>query len=174
MLRAAGIVVALVVLTACQQNTPNAVASPSPVIAAGTWTQNLTFSGDLSGTMTSIVADSGDQKNECSGVKARSGQVWGDTFYGTIDASGDIWEVNFSILDFRGHGAYSAPSVTVVVKGVADPADKTKNWSSQGGPNKVTFSMDTNQQSGLVTADLTNVQTGKTALHVAGEWHCRG
>jgi hypothetical protein len=173
MLRAAGIV-ALVVLTACGQNTPNAVASPSPVIAAGTWIQNLTFSGDLSGTMTSIVADSGSQKNECSGLKARSGQVWGDTFYGTVDASGDIWEVNFSILDFRGHGAYSAPAATVVVQSVATPSDMTKNWSSQGGANKVTFSMDPSQQSGTVTADLTNAQTGKTGLHVTGEWHCRG
>jgi hypothetical protein len=173
MLRAAGIV-ALVVLTACGQNTPNAVASPSPVIAAGTWTQNLAFSGDLSGVMTAIVADSGSQKNECSGLKARSGQVWGDTFYGTIDATGDIWDVNFSIADFRGAGPYSAPFVTVVVQSVATPSDMTKNWSSQGGANKVTFSMDSNQQSGTVTADLTNAQTGKTGLHITGQWHCRG
>jgi hypothetical protein len=173
MLRAAGIV-ALVVLTACGQNTPNAVASPSPVIAAGTWTQNLTFSGDLSGTMTAIVADSGSQKNECSGVKARDGQVWGDTFYGTIDASGDIWEVNFSIPVFRGPGPYSAPFAKVVVTNAADPTNLKKVWSSEGGDNKVTFSMGRDQQSGTVTADLTNAQTGKPGLHVAGEWHCRG
>jgi hypothetical protein len=173
MLRAAGIV-ALVVLTSCGQNTPNAVASPSPVIAAGTWTQNLAFSGDLSGVMTAIVADSGSQKNECSGLKARSGQVWGDTFYGTIDATGDIWEVNFSIPVFRGPGTYSVPAATVVVQSVASPTDMTKNWSSQGGVNKVTFSMDSSQQSGTLTADLTNAQTGKTGLHVTGEWHCRG
>jgi len=173
MLRAAGIV-ALVVLTACGQNTPNAVASPSPVIAAGTWTQNLTFSGDISGVMTAIVADSGSQKNECSGLKAGSGQVWGDNFYGTIDASGDIWEVNFSIPVFRGPGSYAAPSATVVVQSPADPGNMTKTWSSQGGDNKVTFVMARDQQSGTVTADLTNAQTGKTALHITGEWHCRG
>ena len=173
MLRAAGIV-ALVVLTACGQNTPSAVASPSPVIAAGTWTQNLAFSGDLAGTMTAIVADSGAQKNECSGVKARSGQVWGDTFYGTIDTSGYIWEVNFSIPAFRGPGPYSAPSAKVVVQSSADPTDLTKTWSSEGGDNKVTFSLNGDLQSGSVTADLTNAQTGKTGLHVTGEWHCRG
>jgi hypothetical protein len=173
MLRAAGIV-ALVVLTACGQNTPNAVASPSPVIAAGTWTQNLTFTGDLSGTMTAIVADSGAQKNECSGVKARSGQVWGDTFYGTIDAGGDIWEVNFSIPVFRGQGSYPAPFAKVVVQSPADPSDLMKTWSSEGGDNKVTFKMNADLQSGTVTADLTNAQTGKTGLHVTGEWHCRG
>jgi hypothetical protein len=173
MLRAAGIV-ALVVLTACGQNTPTAVASPSPVIAAGTWTQNLTFTGDLSGVMTAIVADSGSQKNECSGAKARNGQVWGDTFYGTIDASGDVWEVNFSIPNFRGPGPYAAPAATVVVTNPADPTNLTKVWSSQGGANKVTFSMDSDQQSGTVTADLTNAQTGNTGLHVTGQWHCRG
>jgi hypothetical protein len=171
MLRAAGIV-ALVVLTACGQNTPNAVSSPSPVVAAGTWTQNLTFSGDISGVMTAIVADSGSQKNECSGAKARSGQVWGDTFYGTIDASGDIWEVNFSIPSFRGSGAYAQNDAKVVVQNPA--GDMTKTWSSEGGDNKVTFSMNPDQQSGSVTADLTNAQTGKPALHVTGEWHCRG
>ena len=168
MLRAAGIV-ALVVLAACGQSTPSAVASPSPVIAAGTWTQNLTFSGELSGLMTGIVADTGSQKNECSGAKASNGQIWGDTFYGTIDASGNVWQVNFSIPTFRGPGTYMAADATVVVRS----PDQSKVWQSRGD-NTVTLTMDASRQAGTLTADLTNAVTGKTAIHVSGDWHCRG
>ena len=49
MLRAAGIV-ALIVFAACTQTNPPAVASPSPVIPQGNWTQNLTFTGAIYGT----------------------------------------------------------------------------------------------------------------------------
>ncbi len=168
MLRAAGIV-ALIVLTACGQNTPTTVASPSPVIAQGGWTQNLTFAGDLSGLMTGIVADTGSQKNECSGVKARNGQEWSDTFYGTVDASGNVWEVNFYIRTFRGPGTYAAADASVVVKS----ADLSMVWQSRGA-DKVTFTMDRTQQAGTVDAALTNATTGKPGLQVSGGWNCRG
>jgi hypothetical protein len=95
--------------------------------------------------------------------------VWGDTFYGTIDASGDVWQVNFSIPSFRGPGTYLAADSTVVVRS----PDQTKVWQSRGD-NKVTFLMDASLQAGTVNADLTNALTGKTGLHVTGEWHCRG
>ena len=90
MLRAAGIV-ALIVLTACGSNNPTPVASPSPVIAQGNWTENLTFTGGITGHMTGIVADSGDQVSGCTGSKTRNGEQWADTFYGMIDASGAVW-----------------------------------------------------------------------------------
>jgi len=168
MLRAAGIV-ALIVLTACGQNTPTTVASPSPVIAQGNWAQNLKFTGELSGVMTGIVANTGDQKNECSGLKARSGQEWADTFFGTIDVSSNVWEVNFHIATFRGPGSYTAADVTVEV----NSPDKSKVWQSRGS-DKVTFTMDHSQQAGTLTADVTNAVTGLPGLKVTGEWHCKG
>ncbi len=168
MLRAAGIV-ALLVLTACGQNTPTSVASPSPVIAQGGWTQNLTFTGDVSGLMTGIVANTGSQTNECSGGKARNGQEWSDTFYGTVDTTGNIWEVNFYIASFRGPGTYAAADASVVVKS----ADQTMVWQSRGA-DRVTFTMDRSQQAGTVNASLTNATTGKPGLQVTGAWNCRG
>ena len=168
MLRAAGIV-ALLVLTACGQNTPSTVASPSPVIAQGGWTQNLAFTGDVSGLMTGIVANTGSQTNECSGIKARNGQEWSDTFYGTVDASGNVWEVNFYIGTFRGPGTYTATDASVEV----NSPDKSKVWQSRGA-DKVTLTMDRTQQAGTVDATLTNATTGKDGLKVNGGWNCRG
>jgi uncharacterized glyoxalase superfamily protein PhnB len=168
MLRAAGIV-ALFVLTACGQSTPAAVASPSQVIAQGGWTQNLTFIGELAGQMTGIVADTGSQKNECSGIKARNGQVWSSTFYGTVDATGNVWEVNFYVSTFRGPGTYAAVDASVEV----NSPDKTMVLQSRGS-DKVTFTIDRTRQSGTVEASLTNAVTGKPGIQVSGTWNCRG
>jgi hypothetical protein len=168
MLRTAGIV-ALLVFTACGNSTPTTVVSPSPVIAQGSWAQNLTFTGELTGQMTGIVADTGSQKNECSGGKARNGQEWSDTFYGTVDVTGDVWEVNFYIPTFRGPGTYAEIDASVEV----NSPDKLKVWQSRGA-DKVTITMDRNQQSGTVEAALTNAVTGKPGLQVAGGWNCRG
>jgi hypothetical protein len=170
MLRAAGIV-ALIVLTACGQSTPTTVASPSPVIAQGNWAQDLTFAGELTGHMTGIVADTGAQKNECSGVKARNGQVWSDTFYGTIDVAGNVWEVNFYIPTFRGPGTYTG---TIDARVEVNSPDKSMVWQSRD-TDKVMFTLDRTQQSGSVDAALTNATTGKPGgLQVTGSWNCRG
>jgi hypothetical protein len=169
MLRAAGIV-ALIVLVACGQNSPKGVASPSPVLAEGNWSQALIFTGEVSGQMTTIVADSGDQKSLCSGVKARDGQVWSDTFYGTVDSTGQVWGVVFYINKFRGPGSYLDTGAVVEVH---NSSDSTQVWQSRLG-DKVTFTIDRNQQSGTVEATLTNATSGKPGLQLNGRWNCRG
>ena len=169
MLRAAGIV-ALIVFTACGQTTPRAVASPSPVIAEGSWAQSLTFTGGITGQMTAIVADSGNQINACTGSKTRTGEQWADTFYGTTGASGQVWEIVFTVNNFRGPGAYHTADVSLVVRN----ADKTRVWLSQGR-DRVTFTVELSQQSGTVDASLTDAASGKAgSLRIAGRWNCRG
>jgi len=168
MLRAAGIV-ALIVLTACGQNKPAVVASPSPVIAQGNWTQSLTFTGAITGQMTGIVADSGDQVNACTGSKTRNGETWADTFFGIIDASGQVWEVGLLVNNFRGPGAYHSTDMSVVVRST----DKTRVWLNQAR-DKVNFTLSQNQQSGTLDAALTDAATGKPALKLAGQWNCKG
>jgi hypothetical protein len=168
MLRAAGIV-ALCVLVACGSSSPKGVASPSPVLAEGNWNQALIFAGQLNGQMTAIVADSGDQKSMCSGVKARDGQAWSDVFYGTVDSSGQVWGVVFMIDKFRGPGSYLDTSAVIEVHS----GDATQVWRSREG-DKVTFTIDRNQQSGTVEASLTDANTGKAGLQLNGRWNCRG
>jgi hypothetical protein len=170
MLRAAGIV-ALIVLTACGQNTPTAVASPSPVIAQGNWTESLTFTGEIKGQMTGIVADtgSGDQTSACTGAKTRNGEQWADTFYGTIDTSAQVWSVAFVVNNFRGAGTYHSTDVSFAVRS----ADNTKVWLNLAR-DKITLSMDQTQQSGTVDAALTDATSGKPGLHITGKWNCQG
>jgi hypothetical protein len=168
MLRVAGIV-ALIVFTACGQNNPAAVASPSPVIAQGNWTQNLTFTGDITGQMTGIVADTGDQVSSCTGSKTRNGEQWADTFFGMVGTTGDVWAIAFVVNNFRGAGVYHSTDVSFAVRN----ADNSKKWINQSS-NKITFTLDASQQSGAVDAALSDVTTGKATLQITGQWNCRG
>ena len=168
MLRAAGIV-ALIVFTACTQNNPPAVASPSPVIPQGNWSQNLTFTGAINGQITAIVPDSGDQVSACTGSKTRTGEQWADTFYGSTDATGTVWEIAFVVKNFRGAGTYSTRDSAIVVRSL----DHRKVWLNIAR-DKVTFTMDATQQSGALNAALTDANSGKPALKVTGTWNCRG
>jgi hypothetical protein len=170
MLRVVGIVALIVLATACDQTTVKTVPSPSPVITQGNWTQGLTFSGDVPGQMSGIVADTTDQTSDCTGSKSHVGEVWADTFYGTLDSSGQVWGVVFSVANFSGPGTYLNSAATVEMHS----ADTSKVWRSRDA-DKVTFTIDRSQQSGTIDATLTNATTGKVAAqHITGRWNCRG
>jgi hypothetical protein len=167
MLRAAGIV-ALIVLAACGETSAKSSPSPTPVVAQGNWTENLTFSGDLTGHMAGIIPDVGDQKSQCTGGRTHNGETWADIFYGNVDAGGQVWGVVFQITNFRGPGTYQGTSVTVEVHN----ADATTVWQTRGS-DKVTFTLLRSQVSGTVDATLTNATTGKDGLQLTGTWNCR-
>src|SRR5438067_10936873 len=177
MLRLAGIV-ALFVLAACGQTTVNAGPSPSPVIAAGNWNQNLTLSGDLPGQITTVVPDQGTQQTFCSGAKVRNGETWSDSFYAAIDTSGSQWQLNIIVENFRGPGTYSSRDVKISLQA----PDSSKAWLNQDADtanhlaaDKVTFVIDRTFQSGTIDAFLTNASSGKRgAEHITGTWNCRG
>ena len=175
--RLAGIV-ALFVLAACNQTSPTAGPSPSPVLAQGNWNQNLTLTGDLPGQITAIVPDQGTQQTFCSGAKARDGETWADTFYATVDSSGSEWQLSILIKNFRGPGTYSNKDVQIAL----ESPDNTQTWLNQDADplqnlpaDKVTFTMARSQQTGTVDAELTNATSGKRgAEHISGSWNCRG
>ncbi len=167
MLRAAGIV-ALIVLVACNESSTKASPSPKPIVVQGSWTQNLSFTGEIAGHMAGIVPDVGDQKSQCTGGRTHNGETWADIFYGTVDASGQVWGVVFQINNFRGPGTYQGSSATIEVHS----PDASQVWQSRAG-DKVTFVMDRSQESGTVDATLTNATTGKDGLQVTGHWNCR-
>lgn len=170
MLRFVGIVALIVLATACDQTTVKTVSSPSPVIAQGNWVQGLTFTGDVPGQMSGIVSDAGDQTSDCTGSKSHVGEVWADTFYGTLDSSGQVWGIVFSVAVFSGPGTYLNSAAIIEMHS----ADISKVWRSRNG-DKVTFTIDRSQQSGTVDATMTNAATGKVAAqHITGRWNCRG
>ena len=167
MLRAAG-VVALIVLAACSGTSGTHVTSPTPIVAQGSWTQNLTFSGELTGHMAGIVPDIGDQRSQCTGGRTHNGETWTDFFYGTVDTDGVVWGVVFEINNFRGPGTYQNSAVTIEVHSL----DATKVWQSRGN-DKVNFTLDRSQIAGTVDAMLTNATTGNDGLQLTGHWSCR-
>jgi hypothetical protein len=177
MLRVVGIV-ALFVLAACNQTSAKVGPSASPVVPQGTWTQNLTLSGELAGQITGVVADQGTQQTFCSGAKARNGDTWSDSFYAIADSSGSDWQLNIIIENFRGPGTYSNKDVKISLQS----PDNSKAWLNQdldpitqAAADKVTFTMDRSQQSGTIDALLTNAATGAHgAEHITGTWNCRG
>jgi hypothetical protein len=177
MLRVVGIV-ALFVLAACDQTNGKVGPSPSPVIAQGTWTQNLTLSGELPGRITSIVADQGTQQTFCSGAKARNGETWASTFYTTVDQSGNEWQLTINVANFRGPGTYTNRDVQISLQA----PDNSKAWLNQDADSnaklaadKVTFTIDRTLQSGSLDALLTSASSGKRgAEHITGSWNCRG
>ena len=171
MLRVVGIVALIVLATACGQNTVKTVPSPSPVLPAGNWNQGLTLAGDVVGQMTGIVPDTAFQKTACTGSKSRLGETWSDTFFGSIDSSGKVWEIVFLIDNFRGPGTYKNGDVAVELNG---PNTATQVWHNEAA-DKVTFRMDRGQQSGTVDAFLTSAGSGKSgAEHLTGLWNCKG
>ena len=170
MLRFAGIV-ALFVLAACgSQPSASAPASPSPLIAQGNWNVNLTFKGDVAGQMNGITPDTDTQQSTCSGAKARNGDVWADSFYGTIDSSGQVWQLTIAVQNFRGPGTYTAGAVNVALQS----PDNTRAWLNQQG-DKITFTIQRSMQSGSIDATLTNAASGKVGSErITGQWNCRG
>jgi hypothetical protein len=177
MLRLVGIV-ALFVLAACNQTSAKVGPSPSPVIPEGNWVQNLTLSGDLPGHITSILTDQSGQETFCSGAKARSGETWSDSFFATVDSSGNEWQFSVVIENFRGPGTYTGKDVKIALQS----PDNTQTWLNQDadpsqnlGADKVTFTITRDQQSGTIDAALTNATSGKRgAEHISGAWNCRG
>src|SRR5579864_9438082 len=177
MLRLVGIV-ALFVLAACNQTSAKVGPSPSPLIPDGNWIQNLTLSGDLPGHITTIIPDHAGQQTFCSGAKARNGETWSDSFFATVDASGNQWQISIVIENFRGPGTYTDKDVKIALQS----PDNTQTWLNQEADptfnlaaDKVTFTITRNQQSGTIDASLTNATSGKRgAEHVTGTWNCRG
>lgn len=177
MLRVVGIV-ALLVLAACDQSSVKVGTSPSPVIAQGNWNQSLTLTGDLAGQITGIVPDQGTQQTFCSGSKVRLGETWSDSFYATVDTSGNEWQLNIIIENFRGPGTYSNKDVKISLQS----PDNSKAWLNQDADavmhldaDKVSFNIDRSLQAGTLDAFLTNATTGKRgAEHITGSWNCRG
>lgn len=169
MLRVAGIV-ALLVLAACEQTSVKTVPSPSPVIAQGNWSQTLTFQGEVPGQMTGIVPDTATQQSACTGSRTHNGETWSDSFFGTLDSSGQQWQVIFLIGNFRGPGTYNNGDVNVQLQTL----DNTKAWLNLAA-DKVVFVVDRGQQSGSVDALLTNAASGTSgAEHITGRWNCKG
>jgi hypothetical protein len=174
-MRLAGIVVAAVVAVAVsgcslleQQVSVRPTPTPTPFVASSApppWTENLTFSGDLSGTMNQVVAGSGGTRTICTGQRGQGGAAWVLTLFGPVGRA--VYGLQLTVSDYRGPGAYKAPQASMQVF----RPDATLGWQSLDG-DQVSLVLDSSRQSGTVDATLTNLTNDSSKVRVSGRWSC--
>ena len=147
--------------------SPTALPTAPPTAAGGhNWQENLAFTGDLTGSLTTVVPDQPNQTSECTGTASRSAGSWSSAIYGTV--GGTVYGVVLTAAAYRGPGTYKDKDVSVQVTS----ADHTHVWQSVN-TDPVTFVVAADETSGTLDASLDNLTTGKTSLHVSGSWTCR-
>lgn len=148
---------------------PAARRSPTPLpnqkVGPPEATQNLTFSGDLSGTMTALVTESAQTPSACS-ERPVEAAAWASTLYGTVN--GEVYGFLATVKPYNGPGAYTAAQAQVQLFSVTDG---TKTWESLPG-DAVTFTVHNDGLTGTVTATLTNLDSNQPTLSVVGDWSC--
>jgi hypothetical protein len=142
---------------------PSYTPSPGPTTAAR-WTENLSFSGDVNGTMTTVVPLSPQVRSECTGHNSRPAGTWASTIFGLVGS--DVYGVLFAVGKYRGPGSYNAPDVTVQVH----RSDNSAVWQSSA--DKATFTIAPDEESGTVEATLTNLANNQATMRVSGTWTC--
>jgi hypothetical protein len=148
-------------------STPRPPASPTPRTAGGPgWAQSLTFAGDVQGAMLQLAPDAGAARSECSGRNSRPAGAWASALFGPVGT--DVYEVVVTVRPYRGPGTYRSPEVAVQVS----RPDGSAVWQT-AGTDPATFTVDPDEESGAMTATLTNLASGATKLRLDGHWSCR-
>ena len=165
--------VAVVAVAGCsileQQVAVSSTPTPSPFVVSSApppWTEDLTFSGDISGTLNQVVAGTAGVRTICTGQRGQGGETWVLTLFGPVGRS--IYGVQLAVSDYRGPGSYEAPQASMQVF----RPDASLGWQSLEG-DQVSLVLDTSRQSGTVDATLTNLTNDSSKINVSGHWSCR-
>lgn len=145
---------------------PVPMTSQAPAVRLGPprASQQLTFSGDLNGTMSRLAVDDQAAQSECTGTRSRAGGVWASTFYGYLGS--DVFGVVVLIKPYRGPGSYGPPAVSVEVHS----RDDQQVW--QAGSDLV-VTVDGGEMTGQVRATLVNAASDQPSLRLQGRWSCQ-
>jgi hypothetical protein len=174
-MRLAGIVPAVVLVAAgctgvqapkvdAPPPAPTATPSASPTPVAN-WAQHLDFSGDVTGTMTTVLPVTPQTPSECTGRNSRPSGTWASSIFGSVGS--DVYGVLFAVSKYRGPGSYSGPDVTVQVH----RSDNSAVWQS-AGDSQTTFTVDPGEESGTVDATLLNLASNQASMRLQGTWSC--
>lgn len=147
-------------------SSPASAARPSPQRAgppaAG---QDLSFTGDLSGTMSRLTAAGQGAASECA-QRPRTTGAWASTLYGYL---GDrVYGVVVLVKPYNGPATYDGSEAQVQILS----QDQQRVWQSIGG-DQVSFTVDNGEQTGSVEANLHNLRSNQRSLKVQGRWSCQ-
>lgn len=139
-------------------STPQAGPPGSP--------QDLTFSGDLNGTLTTLVSNNAGEQSSCTGIGSRAQNEWTSTLDGYLGSG--VYSVVVVAKPYRGPGTYDSSAVTVEV----NSADDKQVWQTATG-DPVTFSVNRDELTGTLQATLHNASTNQQSLKISGSWSCK-
>jgi hypothetical protein len=150
--------------------SPSPTPIPSPVVTAtlGTgyapWLLNLDFSGDLTAHVTGTAPSDELIHNECTGEGSTRQGSWASTM--ALNIGQQRYALIVLVDGYKGAGVF-----TDNVKVEVYTTDKARIW--QNGPgDPVTFTVGSDEQSGLLDATLTNAATGSSKVRASGHWTC--
>lgn len=139
--------------------------APNQKVGPPAASQNLTFSGDLNGSMTALVTQSAQTPSACS-ERPVEAAAWASTLYGTIN--GAVYGFLATVKPYNGPGTYTAAQAQVQVFSITDQA---QTWESVPG-DSVTFTVHNDDLTGTVQATLTNLGNDRATQSVVGTWSC--
>src|SRR5919204_1524465 len=123
--------------------------------------QELSFSGDLSGTMSRLTAAA----SECT-ERPRTTGAWASTLYGYL--GGRVYGVVVLVKPYNGPATYDGTEAQVQILS----QDQQGVWQSVSG-DQVSFTVDNGEQTGSMEANLHNLRSNQRSLKVQGRWSCR-
>ena len=157
------------------QTEPVPDVSPSPTISPTTalvpgrsnapWALQLALTGDLATTVTSTAPGQGGLVNECTGKNSLGNKAWSSTF--VLSGPGDVKALVVLVPSYRGAGVYSE-GVSIQVHN----ADLSTVWQNRTG-DTVSWTVGTDEESGKISASLSNLADVTRKLAVVGTWTCR-
>ena len=157
------------------ETVPVPDVTPTPAVSAGTalvpgrsnapWSLQLTLAGDVAQAVTSTAPSQGGLVNECTGRNSLVSRAWSSTF--VLAAPGGSMALVVLAPSYHGAGQYS-DGVSIQVHN----ADLSAVWQNRTG-DAVSWTIGADEESGKVSATLTNLANVTRKLTVVGTWTCR-
>ena len=151
--------------TAPEPSGTPSLPAVAPTPSGVAWAQDLAFSGDVSGRLTSVVPNQPGQTNQCTGFNSKTTGKWVSEIYGPV-ANG-VYGLVITVDPYRGPATYTSGTTVQV-----HSTDQKQVWEAQAA-DAVKFAVNNDEQSGTLDAVLTNLADNKGKLHVTGSWSCR-
>jgi hypothetical protein len=149
--------------------SPTQVPTAIPTAALGSgyapWPLNLDFSGDLTAHVTGTAPPDDLIRDECTGTGSASLGNWASTM------ALNIGQQRYALVVLAG-GYRGAATFTSNVNVEVHSPDKAKVWQNSAS-DPVSFTVGSDEQSGLLEATLSNAATPANKLRISGHWSCQ-
>lgn len=146
---------------------PTAQATAQPPLTATGWLENLSFSGDVTGSATATAPDDAVLKSECSGRLTARGGLWAGTL--VVAIAGKRYALVMLLPEYQGPVTYhDSDGITVELHS----GDLQRAWQTMAGdPATVTVAAD--EASGNLQAQLSSTADPNRKVQVSGLYTCR-